>query len=256
MDVIGAGGGPRIRFGIVSSAGVRYAVVVLSTPYYHFTASPDCCVKAPGSWRIHSAGSCPTVHFRIVSPAGVHIVRDIIGKITSPDNHFAAGPDCRVVLSAKRRVGSTGDCPTIHARIVSPTRCRSAAVIRSTPDDHFATGPNSRVIGSTRWRARDSCPSVRRRIVSPAAQKADAGSRSTPYNHFAASPDHGEIRLIPHTGDGRVGDTGSCPSIIGAARRLCRGWCLRPTSRETAHHRQKCDYSLLKRRSHICLAIK
>ena len=31
--------------------------------------------------------------------------------ISTPDDHFAAGPDCGVIVSAFRRVGSAGGCP-------------------------------------------------------------------------------------------------------------------------------------------------
>ena len=39
--------------------------------------------------------------------------------ISAPDDHFAAGPDCRVKLSGIGRVGGAGGCPTIGAGIVS-----------------------------------------------------------------------------------------------------------------------------------------
>ena len=39
---------------------------------------------------------------------------------SAPDDHFAAGPHCRVTISAIGRVGGAGGCPTIGAGIVSP----------------------------------------------------------------------------------------------------------------------------------------
>ncbi len=42
------------------------------------------------------------------------------GAISAPDDHFTAGPDCRVIVSAIGRVSRAGGCPTIGARIVSP----------------------------------------------------------------------------------------------------------------------------------------
>ena len=42
---------------------------------------------------------------------------------SAPDDHFAAGPDCRV-SSGSRCVGRAGGCPTIRAGIVSPAGVR------------------------------------------------------------------------------------------------------------------------------------
>ena len=39
---------------------------------------------------------------------------------STPDDHFAARPDCRVKVSGSGRVGSAGGCPTVRAGIVSP----------------------------------------------------------------------------------------------------------------------------------------
>ena len=39
---------------------------------------------------------------------------------SAPDDHFTAGPDCRVNVSGRGRVGRAGGCPTIRAGIVSP----------------------------------------------------------------------------------------------------------------------------------------
>ena len=44
---------------------------------------------------------------------------------SAPDDHFAAGPYCRVQRSAVGRVGGAGGCPTVGAGIVSARRCLS-----------------------------------------------------------------------------------------------------------------------------------
>ena len=62
-------------------------------------------------------GGCPTVGAGIVSPAGVETAVIII---SAPDDHFTAGPDCRVILSGSGCVGGAGGCPTVGARIISP----------------------------------------------------------------------------------------------------------------------------------------
>jgi hypothetical protein len=69
------------------------------------------------SRRVGAAGSCPTVCYRIVSPTGVQNV--IVTTTSSPDNHFTALPDCRVVVSALGGIGDAGSCPTVGYRIVS-----------------------------------------------------------------------------------------------------------------------------------------
>ena len=46
--------------------------------------------------------------------------------ISAPDDHFTAGPDCRVNLG-RGRVGGAGGCPTIGAGIVSPAGVRIQA---------------------------------------------------------------------------------------------------------------------------------
>src|SRR5207247_3167201 len=92
----------------------------------------------------------------IVSPAGV---KKAAIKST-PDDHFAAGPHCRVTVSASGRAGGAGRCPTVGAGIVSPAGVQKAA-IKSTPDDHFAAGPHCRLtvsaggrVGGARWSPR------------------------------------------------------------------------------------------------------
>ena len=42
------------------------------------------------------------------------------GHDSAPDDHFTAGPHCRVIASGSGRVGRAGGCPTIRAGIVSP----------------------------------------------------------------------------------------------------------------------------------------
>ena len=39
---------------------------------------------------------------------------------SAPDDHFTAGPHCRVIVSGTGRVGRAGGCPAIRAGIVSP----------------------------------------------------------------------------------------------------------------------------------------
>ena len=97
---------------------------------------------------------------RAVSPASV---QDRLPVKSAPDDHFVAGPDCRVIDSGSGRVGGAGGCPTIGARIVSPASVQIAAgIVNSAPDDHFAAGPHCRVnvSGSGRVGGAGGCPTV------------------------------------------------------------------------------------------------
>ena len=79
----------------------------------------------------------------------------------SPDDHFTAGPHCRVKVSSGGCVGSAGRGPTVCAGIVSSAGIEIAAAIISAPDDHFTAGPHcgvivsaSRSVGDVGWSPR------------------------------------------------------------------------------------------------------
>src|SRR5207244_12644931 len=113
-----------------------------------------CRVKFSASGGIVGAGSCPTICAGIVSAPGVQPVTTTIIKISAPNDHFSARPDCRVIDSEGRRVGSAGGCPTVGAGIVSHVVVEIAFDVRvSAPDDHFTAGPDWRVLVSARARA-------------------------------------------------------------------------------------------------------
>ena len=48
---------------------------------------------------------------------------------SAPDDHFAAGPHCRVKVSGSGRAGGAGRCPTVGAGIVSPAGVENAAAV-------------------------------------------------------------------------------------------------------------------------------
>ena len=50
-------------------------------------------------------------------------------NISTPNDHFTAGPDCRVRPSGTGRVGGAGGCPTIRAGIVSPASVKQAVAM-------------------------------------------------------------------------------------------------------------------------------
>src|SRR5205823_641271 len=117
----GAGSCPIVGAGIVSPPGVQNAAAADPAPGAPFPAGPHCRVKLSGSGRAGGAGSNPVVgagnrQTGAVSPAGVQKAAAVI---SAPDNHFAAGPHCRVKLSASGRAGGAGSCPTVGAGFLS-----------------------------------------------------------------------------------------------------------------------------------------
>ena len=124
-----------------------------------------------------------------VSAAGVH--RRQNGTYSAPDDHFTAGPDCRVEPSGIRRVRSASRRPTIEIGIVSAAGIEIGCVISSTPDDHVASGPDCRVTPSRSGRvgSAGSCPAVCDRIVFSAVLK-------TP---LKSQPPQAIISLAVHT---------------------------------------------------------
>ena len=114
----------------------RLTAVIRPRRSFHCRSTLPC--DSIGRGRIGGAGGCPTIRAGIVSAAGVQIV----SCRSAPDDHFAAGPDCRVTVSGIGRVGGAGGCPTIGAGIVSAAGVQSAALVISAPDDHFTAGPH------------------------------------------------------------------------------------------------------------------
>ena len=97
-------------------------------------------------WRVGGADGCPTIGAGIVPAARVEIGAT---GAAAPDDHFTAGPDCRVKVSASGCVGRADGCPTIGAGIIPPAGVQSAdAAGIPAPDDHFAPGPHRRVLPS------------------------------------------------------------------------------------------------------------
>jgi len=110
------------------------------------------------------AGGSPTIDIGIVSAAAIRIAG---GIISPPDNHFTAGPHCRVTTSASRCVYSAGSYPVVRARTVSSA---GVEIVITAPDDHFTASPDCRVTdsGSGRGGSAGGYPTVGDRVVSPA----------------------------------------------------------------------------------------
>ena len=82
-----------------------------------------------------STHNCPGVCSRIVSPTCIQVA----AVMSAPNNHFAARPDCRVVISTGRRFVTLVVVRCVRTGVVSPT-CVSPA--KSTPNNHFVTDPH------------------------------------------------------------------------------------------------------------------
>ena len=82
---------------------------------------------------------------------------------SAPDDHFTAGPDCRVKVSRRGRVGGAGGCPTICSWDCTPAGVRSRCRTPIRPRRSFrcrSTPPCERSTSGRIGRA-GGCPSIR-----------------------------------------------------------------------------------------------
>src|SRR5207248_395623 len=147
----------------------------------------------------------------IVSAAGANITHKVM---STPHDHLAAGPHCRVKFSASGGIGGAGSCPTICAGIVSAPSVQPVTntIIKiSAPKDHFTAGPDYRVIDSRRRRVggAGACPTVGGGIIFAAGVQIAAAPQSAPDDHFTAGPDCG----VSVSAKGLVGGAGGCPAV-------------------------------------------
>src|SRR5437667_10026280 len=99
---------------------------------------------------------------RIISAAAIED-SDVV--YASPDDHFTAGPHCRVDPSGNGRGSGAGGDPRVGNRIVSPARIEISTA-ESTPYNHFTAGPDRRVLVSAIWRVGGAGSSPRVRAAS------------------------------------------------------------------------------------------
>ena len=131
-------------------------------------------MKASGARCIGRAGWTPGVGRRVVAPAGVKDyagIRELSLTETTPDDHFRAGPDCRVIASRSWRIDRAGRPPSVRCWVVAPAGVKElSAADESTPDDHFRARPDRRVTSSCARRIDRAgrLPGVGRGIVAPA----------------------------------------------------------------------------------------
>ena len=81
------------------------------------------------------------------------VFKRLIVIVSAPDDHFAAGPDCRVKVSGSGRVGGAGGCPTVRAGIVSAAGVQIVAgLVRPRRSFHCrSTLPCERIGQRARW---------------------------------------------------------------------------------------------------------
>ena len=110
---------------------------------------------------------------------------------STPDDHFTAGPDCRVNASASGRVDGAGSCPTIRAGIVSPASVQknSQAILRPKRSFHCrSTLPCDHIEQRARWSCwwQSNCPCWD--CISRRYSKSRATIISAPNDHLTAGP--------------------------------------------------------------------
>ena len=110
---------------------------------------------------------------------------------SAPDDHLAAGPNCRVRIAGAGRVGGAGGCPTIGAGIVSAASVKISCCrhIRPRRSSHCRSKlPCERLGQRARWwcwwLSKLSVPG----LYLPPVFK-DCRCKSAPDDHLTASPD-------------------------------------------------------------------
>ena len=133
--------------------------------------------------------------------------------MSAPDDHFTAGPDCRVTV-----LGQSGALVVLVAVQLSvsglylPPVFKVLLTIISAPDDHFTAGPHCRVKCLGQSGALVVLVAVQLSVLGlylPPVFRYSAAISSAPDDHFTAGP---HCRVIA-SGSGRVGSAGSCPTI-------------------------------------------
>ena len=75
-----------------------------------------------GLGRIGGAGGRPISVLGLYRPP---VLKYAVAVVSAPDDHLAAGPHRRVIVSRSGRTGGGRGCPTVGAGIVAPAGVRS-----------------------------------------------------------------------------------------------------------------------------------
>ena len=90
--------------------------------------------------RLGAAGALVVLVAVQLSVLGLYlppVLKSADAVISAPDDHFTAGPDCRVIVSGSGRVGGAGGCPTVGAGIVSAAGVQIDAAVHIHPRRSF-----------------------------------------------------------------------------------------------------------------------
>ena len=182
--------------GLYLAAGVRIsAVVVRPRRSFHCRSTPPCERLGPlarwSCWWL-SNYLCPDCICR-------QCLKSVKISGSAPDDHFTAGPDCRVRVSRGGRVGDASRCPTIGAGIVSAASVQRIDSRRHRPRRSFhcrSTPPCERYRAAGALVVAGSCPTIRSGIVSSASiqEKRCHQLRPTRSFHCRSTPPYDWIR--------------------------------------------------------------
>jgi len=89
------------------------------------------------SGRVGGAGGCPIVCAGIVSPASIQAGAV---AVSTPDDHLAASPDCRMAKSCRGRVDGASSCPSV-VNASSRSLRYSGQCVAGTRAHHCITNP-------------------------------------------------------------------------------------------------------------------
>ena len=147
---------------------------------------------------------------RAVSATGVKLDRAVT---SAPDDHFAAGPYCRVIAPSVGRVGGVGGCPTIRRGVISAAGVKKVVSVASAPGYHFEEGPDGGVTESA----------LRR--VGGAGSRPTVGAGIVPATGVGSVTTEGVV-AVPAPDNHLAGCVGPHRSVINSpSRRVSRGRC-------------------------------
>ena len=153
-------------------------------------------MASSGTRRVGRAGGCPTVGAGIVPPAGVDWVGTEGTGASTPDNHFAAGPHCRVGVAPIGRVGETRWGPCV-GRIWGGAGSfgdHKNRITRAGDGWVVGVGGCDRLVsGATESRTEGACPISQRAISRQVGSVASAGASKMDYARIVR---YGVIELI------------------------------------------------------------
>src|SRR5439155_15406306 len=127
-------------------------------------------------WKCRAVGALATLVVSHVFVLGLYrppVLAVEAKRIATPDDHFGAGLNRCVEVSATGGDGSARSCPAICARIIPTAGVDIAEAIKPSPNDHFTAGPDCGVGGSGGRIVVEasSCPRIRAGIVSAACSE-------------------------------------------------------------------------------------